>query len=497
MGVIKQQSIRSTVLIYIGFAIGGINTVFLFPHIFTENEFALTRLLQEIAVILVPVCTLSSVPTISRFFPYYSSHLKDKDNDMLTWSVVATIIGFFLFVLGTIFFKDLIIRKFATNSPLFISYFFLLYPNVLLFALFGVFESYSGSRHLTVFPNFLKELVLRILTTVLVVMYYFKWVGFDLFLWLFSLLYGMLLVALLVYLYKHHFLHFTFKVSNVTRRLFGMMSTYSMSLLGATLFALLAQNIAALILSSAKGLDNVAYLTIATYISQLILVPQRSIAAIGLPVLAKAWKEKDMDKIEEVYVKSSVLQLVYAMFIFLVIWLNIDSIFSFLPESYKVGKYVVFYLGLSRVIDMGTGLNSQLLSTSRLWRFDLYSSVIFLALSFPLNYYLINNYGLLGSGYAGLLSMLVFNLIRYIFIWYKFRLQPFTVNTVKAIGVALLSFVATMWIPFVVHPLLDILVKGTVFTLIFGSLTLLMRISGDINDTAYGMLSKVRSILKK
>jgi O-antigen/teichoic acid export membrane protein len=462
----------------------------LFPHIFSDNEVALTRLLQDIAVILVPVCTFSAVPTISRFFPYYSSHLKDKDNDMLTWSVVATLIGFSLFVLATVFGKGWIIREFSEKSQLFVSYFFLVYPNVLLFSLFGVFESYSGSRHLTVFPNFLKELVLRLLTTVLVVMYYFKWINIDVFLWLFSLLYGMLLLALLVYLWRRGFLQFTFRVSSVTKRLSGKILTYSLSLLGATLLTLLAKNVAPLILSHSKGLNNVAYHTIANYISQLILVPQRSISAIGLPVLALAWKNKDMDKIEEVYTKSSLLQLIYSLFIFLAVVINIDSIFVLLPPSYSAGKYVVIYLGIARVVDMGTGLNSQLLSTSRVWRFDLYSSFVFLALSLPLNYYLIEQYGLTGSGYAELISVFVFNLIRFLFIWRKFGLQPFTMNSLKVVGVALVAYFACVWIPLHVHPLVDIAVKGTVFAIIFGGLILALRVSGDINSTVSEAINK-------
>jgi len=432
------------------------------------------------------------VPTISRFFPYYSSHLKDKDNDMLTWALLATVIGFTLFVAGTFFFKGMIIKAYIKNSPLFISYFYLLYPNVFLFAVFAVFESYSGSRHLSVFPNFLKELVLRILTTVLIVAYYFKWIDLDTFFWLFSLLYGVLLLALLAYLHKHHYLHFTFRVSKVTRRLSRRMATYSSSLLGAILFSLLAKNIAPLILASTGGLGDVAYLTIVTYVSTLILIPQRSISAIGLPVLAQAWKERDMGKIDEVYTKSSLLQLIYGLFIFLIIWINIDDFFRLLPAGYSQGKYVVLYLSLARVIDMGTGLNSQVLATSRFWRYDLYSSVVLLALSFPLNYFLIIDYGMDGSGYAELISILVFNLIRYLFIWMKFGLQPFTANTLKAIGVALVAYFSTMWIPFMIHPIIDIAIRGALFATIFISLTLAFRVSDDINSTVVSTINKLR-----
>ncbi|MCW3464717.1 lipopolysaccharide biosynthesis protein [Chitinophaga nivalis] len=492
MGVVKHQSIQSTVLIYIGFAIGGINTLLLFPHFFSDDEYALTRLFLEIGVMLVPFCTFSTGLTINRFYPYYDSHLPDKKNDLLSWSLVATFAGFLLFVLGTLIFKDLVIRKYSTNSPLFIEYFYMLYPYVLFFTLFALFESYSWSRHETVVPNFLKELVLRVVTTLLIVLYKFRVINFTTFLWLFSLTSAGTLAILLYYLRKHHLLHFTFRVSNVTRRLFRRMAVYSLSLLGATMFSLVAQNINGLIISSTKGLNNVAYLSIATYMATLIQVPQRSIAAIAIPVLAQSWKDKNLAKIGEIYIKSSLLQLIAALFIFLAIWLNIDDIFALLPPAYGVGKYVVFYLGISRVIDLGTGLNSQLLSTSRLWRFDLFSSAILLALSFPLNYFLIAKYGLIGTGYASLLSMFVFNTIRCLFIWKKFGLQPFSVGTAKAIGVAVLSYLGTCWLPNVGQPILDMMIRGAVFSFLFIFGILVFRVSDDISSTLYGWANKIR-----
>jgi len=199
-----------------------------------------------------------------------------------------------------------------------------------------------------------------------------------------------------------------------------------------------------------------------------------------------------MKKIDEVYTKSSLLQLIYGLFIFLIIWLNIDNFFRLLPPDYSQGKYVVLYLSLARVIDMGTGLNSQVLATSRFWRYDLYSSTVLLALSFPLNFFLIRDFGMIGSGYAELLSIFVFNLIRYLFIWIKFDLQPFTVNTLKAIGVGLAAYFGTVWIPFMIHPIIDIAIRGVLFTVIFGALILVLRVSEDINSTVLTTINKVR-----
>ncbi|MFY0255906.1 lipopolysaccharide biosynthesis protein [Chitinophaga sp. 30R24] len=492
MGVVKQQSIISTVLIYLGFAIGGINTLFLFPHFFTDDQYALTRMFPEIGIVLVPLCTLSMGPTINKFYPYYTSHLEDKKNDMLTWALAVTLVGYLLFVLGTVVFKGVIVRKYSVNAPMLLTYFYQFYPFIFCYAFFSIVENYSWSRHRTVMPNFLKEVGIRLATMLLIVLYLFGVIGFDLFLWLLNLLWGVALVILLIYLRKQGQLYLSFRVSNVTRRLFRSMRTYTASILGATFFTLLAKNVAPLIISSTDGLKQVAYLSIATYLATMIQVPQRSISSIALPVLAQSWIDKNMGKIHEIYQKSSLLQLIAALYIYLGIWLSIDSFFQLLPSSYSVGKYVFFFLGLSKVIDLGTGVNAQLLSTSRLWRFDLYSSVILVILSIPLNYTLIRTFGIMGSGYADFLSMLVFNCIRCVFIWKKFGLQPFTRQTLKAIVIAVVAYGVGLLPPHTGNALLDIVIRSIVFSGVFIGGILAFKVSEDIDSTARAMVQRIR-----
>ncbi|HVI43889.1 MAG TPA: oligosaccharide flippase family protein [Chitinophaga sp.] len=491
MGVVKHQSLKSSILIYVGFAIGGINTLLLFPNFFTSAEFGLTRIMMDLGIILVPFCTFSTGTMVNRFYPYYASHLPKKDNDLAGWVLLASILGFLLFVAGTFIFKGLIIRKFGTNSPLFIDYFYLLYPFVLGMVLYSVFESYSWSRHETVMPNSLKEIGTRLFTMLLIGLYIAKLLTFTGFMWWFSLSYVLALFALLIYLRKKNLLDITFKLSKVTRRLFKRMVVYSLSIMGATICVLVAQNIDALIISSFKGLDQAAHLAIATYMATLIQVPQRSIAGIATPVMAQSWKDKNIAKIEEIYQKSALLQLVAALFIFLCIWLNIDNIYRIMPMEFAAAKYVVLMLGISKVIDMGTGVNQQLIGTSRYWRFELTSSIILAALSIPLNYFLIKKHGIIGSGYSSLISMFVFNTIRYFFIWKRFGLQPFSFNTLKALAIALLAYGLCLLIPSTGNVYADILIDSSVFAVLFGSGILVTKVSMDINSTFIILLNRL------
>ena len=65
---------------------------------------------------------------------------------------------------------------------------------------------------------------------------------------------------------------------------------------------------------------------------------------------------------------------------FSLVWLNFtDAVFTFhLQSGYLDAKWIFFYIGLMRIVYMGTGLNSQIIGTSTLWRFDFITGMILL-----------------------------------------------------------------------------------------------------------------------
>ena len=59
--------------------------------------------------------------------------------------------------------------------------------------------------------------------------------------------------------------------------------------------------------------------------------------------------------------------------IFLGIWCNIENVFKLIPngEIYAQGKWVVFYIGISKLFDMATGVNQEIVGTSKYYKIDL------------------------------------------------------------------------------------------------------------------------------
>jgi Na+-driven multidrug efflux pump len=52
--------------------------------------------------------------------------------------------------------------------------------------------------------------------------------------------------------------------------------------------------------------------------------------------------------------------------------------------------------------------------------------MFFVFLSIPLNYYLINRFGLVGSAYANFIATFIYNLVRLLFILKLFKMQPYS-----------------------------------------------------------------------
>ena len=121
-----------------------------------------------------------------------------------------------------------------------------------------------------------------------------------------------------------------------------------------------------------------------------------------------AWKDKDTKEIGRIYQRSSINLLSFSLFIFILIWLNFSNAISFfnINPEYLNGKWVFFIMGLVTIIEMGTGVNSQIIGTSTYWRFELWTSLLLTAMIIPLSYTLTVKFGILGPALSNLISLL-------------------------------------------------------------------------------------------
>ena len=483
MSQIRKRSLKATVWIYIGFIIGAVNTYFLtHKNWFSTDQNGLTRAMIEVSQLVFAFSTLGVTSYLYKFFPYYENNIDSKKNDLLAIALTLALVGFIITCSGIFLLEPVIVRKFSANSMLLVQYFYWILPMAFFVLLYQILEAYSYGFDKGVFTSLLKETILRLYTLAIIILKVFGFIEFKTFIILFSFQYAIIVFILTFHLHQERKLWLSFKISPVTKKfrkkIFSILAlTFIVIIVGV-----LRQSIDGLVLAAKQNLGKVGIFGLAAYMVSVLQAPFRSMVAITIPILSRAWKEKNHVEISRIYKRSSINLLSFSLLIFFCIWLNFsDGILFFgINPEYLEGKWVFFLLGIVTIIEMGTGVNGQIIGTSTYWRFELWTSLLLTALIIPLSYWLTVKYGILGPAFANLVSFSIYNFIRFYFLWKKFNMQPFSQKTAEVVLIAVVSYAASYFAFRNFHGLTGLLGRPALFTIIYLIGVYTRRISPDL-----------------
>ena len=483
MSEIRKRSIKSTYWIYLGFLVGMLN-IYLFTHEnwFKIEEYGLSTTLRDFSILIGSLAAVGTPSFIFKFFPYYQDNTSRKDNDILGYALKIALVAFAITAAITLLLRPLIIRKFITNAPMLVEYFYFVLPMAFFYMLFMIFEAYSFGFNMGVLTNFLKELVVRAFTLVIIVLKILNIIDIETFFLLFAFQYAVIALILITVLYRQKRLHIVFKKSRVTqkfkKRIHAMMALTAIVVVAVSLRA----SIDSAVINTKLGLASSGIFAFATFLISLIQAPMRSVASIVTPVLARAWKDKKYADIRKIYQRTSINLLCFALLGFFCIWLNFEEAIKFfdIKAEFATGKWVLFLMGMVNIIEMGTGVNSQIIGSSTYWRFEFYTNLILTSLIIPLSYIFTVQFGIIGPALANLVSFIIYNSIRYRFLLKKFNFQPFSFKTGEVI---LYSVIIYFIVYYALRPLsgLPFLVLSTLsYLLLFMAVVYYRRISPDL-----------------
>ncbi|RYY82948.1 MAG: lipopolysaccharide biosynthesis protein, partial [Chitinophagaceae bacterium] len=452
MSTIRKQSLISSVIVYAGFALGFLNT-YLFTREggFTKEQYGVTQTFLAFSAVLYAISSFGASAYMGKFFPYYEAHLERKHNDQFTWALLVPVLGFSVVTIIGLLFKGPVANRMFDNSPELLQYYYWLFPFAFGFTLFLVLESYAWMIGRSVLSNLFKELIFRLFFTTLIVLTYFGVIRrFDTFIHIYALLYLLLALLLLLLFYREGRLRFAFRPSIVTRRFRKKILTMSAFFWGSGILSNIAQQCDKILIAAIlpNGMAMAGIYALGEIFSSLIQAPQRAVVSASVSALSHAWREKDTGRIQRIYHRSALNQLIFAVAMFCLIWLNFrDAIDTFhIQKDFSAAFIVFFFLGITRIIDMGTGVSAQVILTSPWWRFEFTSGLWLLALSLVFNYLLTRQLGILGPAISNLIAYTIYNAIRFIFLWRKFGMQPFSRESLYTLLLAATAF-CVAWFP--------------------------------------------------
>lgn len=494
MSEIRKRSIKAIIWIYAGFVLGAINTYFLtHKNWFQTDEYGLTQGLIQVGLLVAAFSTFGVTSYLYKFFPYYEDNLTKKNNDLLSIALLVSLVGFLLTAMGVFVLEPVILQKFSGRSALLVEYFYWTLPFGFFIMLFMVLESYSYGFHKGVVTSVLKETMLRFYSTIIILLKVFNVISFHTFIILFCFQYAVITAILALHLHHEGKLWISFKLSRVTRKfrkkIFAILIlTYFVIIVGT-----LRGSIDALVLAARIDLKAVGVFGFASYMIALMHAPFRSMLAITIPILARAWKEKNHKEISRIYNRSSINLLCFSLLVFFCIWLNYEQAIRFfnINTDYLGARWVFFLLGVTAIIETGSGVNAQIIATSTYWRFELWTSLLLTALIIPLSYYLTVKYGLIGPAVANLISFSIYNAIRFWFLWKKFNLQPFSFKTIEVIIGAVLFYLVVNTLLASMEGLLGLILRTSIFGILLVALIYGRNISPDLKPVLKNFFLKI------
>jgi len=492
MGIIIRQGIKGTLVSYMGTVLGYINMLILFPLFFSTTEIGLYRILLDASSFFVIFSILGAADTSVRFFPFFKDTAKSQGQFLFYILTIASI-GFVLFMGVYLFFNDEILKPFIEKSPELVSYKYYLIPLVFLNLFYVVFYTYCRSLLRIVVPKFFKEVIVRLLLGAAAIFFFLNFIDFTDYIGSIVGIYFIVLVLIIGYIAWLNQLKIYPNTSIFKSEKFKEMTVFGFLTLISAGSGVIVARIDTLMLGSMTGLSDTGVYGIAFYIGAIIQLPRRSLSEISAPVIASMIKEKKMDQVHYLYKKTSINLLIIGSLFFILVWSNVDAIFSLIPNSelFVKGKYVVFFIGLAKLFDMSLGLNHEIITNSKYYKWNTILIPLLAITTIVTNLIFIPKYGITGAAIASLISISSINLLRYILILIKFNIQPFNFNTLKGIMIAIISFFCGSFVPDMDYAIIEILIRSMVILFIFAILIFTMRPSEDINSLISGLWTRL------
>ena len=241
--------------------------------------------------------------------------------------------------------------------------------------------------------------------------------------------------------------------------------------------------IPALMIGSMVGLSMVGVYNLYYYVGSMIYVPMRALSRISVPVIATAWRDNDLKKINDIYRRTSLIQLILGLIIYIGVIINKHNLFYFLKNSEYVVNFIFFpIIGLGILIDVAVGLNSEIIVNSPKYKYDSVFNVVLFLVSVIANYILIPISGGIGAAMGFVLAYFSFNFLKWLFLYRKYGMQPFDYKQLIVLFLGGVVFLIGDNIPVIDNVFLDIIIRSSIVSLIYGVAILVFRISPDLNE---------------
>ncbi len=496
MGIVARQSIKGTIATYVGVAVGIITTFFIQTKALQPEQIGLIDVLLQCSILFSGLALLGTTSSAMRYYPFFKDE-EQRDHGFFGWTLLVPLAGFAIFLLAFFVFKTPIVNYFSKDSAMFGEYVNFVIPLAFFMLYISVFETNSNLLLRIVLPKFVREVGLRVGTLAIYLLYYYKVIDFDGVIVAFCVLYGLATLINIVYLLSLKRVSFKIEWNYLKPQLKRDFMFYTLFMLTAALAGNVIPMLSKFFVAGVSGFRLAGVFTIATNIAAVVEMPYRSLGAISRPHISDAMAKQDVKAADALCKNVALHQFIAGSLVFFLIWINIDYLFDLLPNGdiYRLGKWAVLILSLSRLVYSTFAVTTTVLSYSKFYYYSLAFTIILATISFGLNAWWVPRWDINGGALANAVSYLIYFILLLAFIRWKIGVNPLSVKLLPVAAIILLLFgfnwlwttlltpvLANMFAKPILGQTLDALLKSVLF-LVLGFVALYkLKVSQSVND---------------
>lgn len=439
-GISTKQAFLFTLINYVGVLIGVVSTVLIYPQ--DKELLGIIRFVDACAQIMYPIIVLGSTHALINFYPQLAEKLQQKlfSYSLISLGKLACWVGISLFFIR-FFYRDSSFKYVAFAFPLAIA-----------MAYIELFRRQATNLQKISFPTFFEKIIPKLALPTIFILAIYTSMSIDQGLVWYIVSYGVITVVIGAYIYKLY----PYRIHKDYGDLFNQVKkkqyyAYSLFAFAGSFGSFFAFRVDSLMIPYFISYEANGTYNIGVTLASTLAIPATGVFALYAPVISDLIKQVQLKKLDEKYKEVARVMFFVGMLLFSCVAIGIEPLFRLLPTYDKLAPSIpiIYLLGINGVLNMATGFNSEIISYSKYYRFNLIAILFLMVLNVGMNLWFLTqtSYGIFGVGLASLISLTLFNLGKMIFIYTKMRLWPFDLQYGKLFGCMLLMLGVGFFLP--------------------------------------------------
>lgn len=427
------------------------------------------RYVESIGHFLFPILSFGLAQAFVNFTPLLESyHIKTFFGNSILMVLMTTLIAFGL--------------VYAIHLYYPLSNFYLLSMAILMgmgLAYIEIFKSKALFLNKVNLPVYLEKLVPK-LALILIFFYIYKETNgnHDALVLAYVLVFILVSILMLVYI-----LHYTAPRFSLSELYFfenfskSQLIKYSSYSLIGSIGSYLAFRIDGFLIPQYLTMEHNGLYSMASLLAGAIIIPSTGIVALNINSISSLIYKNDFHELGQLYLTSAKKAFYYCSFVFILIWIILPFITSYHALSYSQiphFEYTVLVLGVGMLINISTGFNTEIITYSKYIKYNIIFIVLLSVFNVVLTIWFLRytSWGILGVAISTSISLILYNVLKLVFIKIKFNLWPFDSRYFLMIFCIVLLGLVLAVCPRVHSPLITAAIKLSMTLLLYYAIKL-------------------------